>query len=386
MSKGTKRRHLRWLRQRPLLLALWYEHQNRWERRYRSRVHPALLTLVLAVACIAAWVVVDSCAATALSLYDTYPRWVFFGTMLYTTTAVYWKRKTLRHRQSESWMAALPIAPRSLRRFVTLRILLALSLHALVVVLLICVAAAGVGDTVALHSTSSMMLAAGFALGAGMGWYFSKERAANGIIGSRYVPRRRSVAALRPSLKSLSDEPIYQVFAWLHPGAAIRIVLPALLMMPAGVPALAALAAILCWLCSCYLLLLLKATLHVARTSGDWLKATPISLKAFAWTLAKRSMLHQCLGVLLNLALLHWLGAPVSASVQAAEIWLSLTVLLGSAGIARGYCGSGGRLRMAISLGLVAIAATLRQGSAVPLSLLIAGWQLRDAAHTRGAV
>lgn len=367
------------LRRNPLLMALWFEIRNR--RRLLGK--DPVLVWAIAVLTVSAmlgltWTAFSGHAAVLLESYASHPRWVFCAALLHAAIWTSWKRRHFREQGMNDWLIALPIEAAAVSRALALRASAAPVMQVIAILVLV-----GLLDTLQASANtrigiSSLCLSAGCVLGAALGWRLARvSTAADTIIGSRYAPTPAVSRQRGASLSALSRWPIAQAFAWSHPRAAIKIVLPVLLAMPAGVSALTALGALICWLSGCYLLWVLRAVALIAQLAGDWLRATPMPFERFAWTLAKRVLAHQCLGTILMVLLLMALGSPWQTALQIGEAWLMLVVAWISVAAAYGYAGRSMRAQLLISFALIAAAEMIRQGLAIPVGLAIAAWHGR---------
>jgi hypothetical protein len=203
--------------------------------------------------------------------------------------------------------------------------------------------------------------------GALIGWMLDSSRAERHV-GSRYVARVKPRAKLTPSSDGLAGWPIAQVRAWSRPENSRVVLVAALLAVQAGSSALGGLAVVAAWLLASYLGALLSAIVQVAKAAAAWLRSTPISFPEFAWSIARRAMLHQVLGTAVAAGLMLVLGAPASLAVQASGLWLLIVSLVTGATLADCYRGRSPAIRIALSL--------------AALAALAAIWQLRAGAKT----
>jgi hypothetical protein len=184
-----------------------------------------------------------------------------------------------------------------------------------------------------------MALNAGLLLGVVISHFIPQSKPIDLPPGSRYVPKGRSDVDSRPvtpSLAALGLWPVRQMFASARPKVVVRTIMPALVMMPLGTFADAALVIIGIFVATSALLTLTSAVWSVSRRARRWLLPLPLRREVLA-----RALLFRPLAVVAGLAaVIGWLvwvlgaglavgvfialGAVLTVSVNAAAaLWTS---------------------------------------------------------------
>jgi len=173
-----------------------------------------------------------------------------------------------------------------------------------------------------------------------------------------------------------------QTRVWLQPRSLARLLFPAMLLLPMGTSANLAIAILSLWVLALYLLVLLRAMVHVARAGASWLQPTPLTFYRFAWSVARRPLCKQLQWTLLATVLLMALGCQPIVAARVAEWWLALVTVTSGVALGRAYHSKAMRLRLLVSVCAMAVLERFRQHLALPCALLISAWHIREATRT----
>ena len=276
---------------------------------------------------------------------------------------------------SAGWLATLPVKRRAAAGTVVLRSLvwpcaglMLLSLASLLV------------------SPSAPLLSAvwiGGAGGAMLGWWLPNREppALKPSIVYSVAPRASG------QLTALARWPLAQAKLWMPPRAIAWLVLFPMLALPHSsedVSGNIAIAVACAFIIGMYLLVLLRATLQVARDGARWLRPTPLSFRRFAWSVLRNPMLKQLQWTLGAAVLLAVMGADPWRAARLAELWLALAATVSSVATAQAYGSRPMFMQLALSLGIVATAEAIKQYAALPCALFVSAWQIRRGARVNG--
>ncbi|MFC4307838.1 hypothetical protein ACFPN2_01985 [Steroidobacter flavus] len=120
----------------------------------------------------------------------------------------------------------------------------------------------------------------------------SSETSANGAAECTSV-------GMQPDSAGLAGWPIAQVLSWSRPENSRYVLIAALLAVQGGSSAVAGLSVVAMYFVASYLAALVSAMTTVAKSAAIWLRATPITLMGFVWSVSRRAFAHQCIGVAL---------------------------------------------------------------------------------------
>lgn len=374
------------LRRHPALLVEWLRFVNALSR-WRGEGGPAALLIlsVLAVV-IAALLALSGHVVGAIEMLADH--WVLLAVVaaIYAATSVSGRRRELEEAMSQSWLIATPIPPRSLLVSHAIRVLLPLVVIAAIVVMfpaLVALTNEGIG---AAAGKVACAATGGLLIGGVFGWWTGGRVKASGAVPSRYVPQPRvrsaarasgefgrrtgkdagaaralANASMRPGASALAGWPIAQVLAWSRPENSRYVLIAALLAVQGGSSAIAGLSVVAMYFVASYLAALMSATTTVARSAAAWLRATPITLVGFVWSISRRALAHQIIGVALAVGCMAMLGAPIGMALQIAALWLGLFVSIAGFALADNYGGRSPLVKIALSIAAVAALATIFQ-------------------------
>jgi hypothetical protein len=279
----------------------------------------------------------------------------------YAATTVSRRRRHIEESQSQSWLVATPISTASLRWSHAIRTLLPLfGVLVAVAMFAVVVALIDSGTT----SAARIFIAAtggGLLIGGVAGWWVAgrgREKTA-GTVASRYVPRPRITGLPRPSAAGLASWPIAQVLAWSRPENSRHVVIIALLAVNGGSSAIAGLSVVAMYLVASYLVALLSAVTTVSKRAASWLRATPMTLGTFVWSLSRRALVHQLLGSAVMVALMSMLGTPVGMAFDVAALWMGLVVSISGFAVVDNYRGRSPAVKIALSVAAFAVLAAV---------------------------
>lgn len=352
------------LRRHPALLVEWLRLLNwlsRWRGEGSKTVLLVLSVLAVVIALLFAWSGHVVGAIEALADY-----WVLLAAVaaIYAASSVSGRRRQLEEAKSQSWLIATPIPPRSLLVSHAIRVLLPLVVIAVIVVLFpALVAVTNEGIAAAAEKVAG---AAGGALliGGVFGWWTGGRARVSGVVPSRYVPRpsgRPANESMRPDAAALAGWPIAQVLAWSRPENSRYVLVAALLAVQGGSSAIAGLSVVAMYFVASYLAALVSAMTTVAKSAAAWLRATPITLVGFVWSVSRRALTHQIIGVVLAVGCMVMLGAPIGMALQVAALWLGLFVSIAGFALVDNYRGRSPVVKIALAVAAVAAFATILQ-------------------------
>ena len=356
------------LRRHVVLLVEWLQLKNAL-RRGRAECTPGVLLLlaagVIVIAATAA--ALSSRIAAACDLLAEY--WVLTAvvTTVYVASSVARRRRRIHELHLQSWLVAAPIPQASVRVSQTLRTLLPMLAQlggaALFIVMTADMPAAG---------TVIAAIAAGWSVGAAIGWRANVDQSDARSLALRYVPTERSRGAPYVPTKqmrgaqALSGWPIAQVLAWSRPENSRYVLIVALFAVQGGSSALVGLSVVALYFIGSYLAALFSALLQVARSASAWLRSTPMTLAEFVWLLSRRALIHQVAGTALLAVFMLLLGAPLMTTLQIVALWLSLIISISGCTLFDTYRGRSPAVKVAVCFVIwaaLAAALQLRSGS-----------------------
>jgi hypothetical protein len=349
------------VRKHPALLVEWLRLANSFSRWRGEGRHAVVLALCAIAVVLALLVALSGHAASAIETLAGY--WVLLTLIaaLYAATSVSGRRRRLEEASSQSWLIATPIPPRSL--FVSQAIRVLLPLVALVVAgamfpMLVALVNDGLTASAAKVSAAA---AGGLIVGGVIGWWTRRRAKTSGYVPSRYVPRPRVRSDLRPDAAALASWPIAQVLSWSRPENSRYVMITALLAVQGGSSAIAGLSVVAMYFGASYLAALLSAMTTVAKSAAAWLRATPITLMGFVWSVSRRALAHQLIGVALAIGCMTMLGAPIVMALELAALWLGLFISISGFALVDHYRGRSPLVKIALSVTAVAALATVVQ-------------------------
>jgi len=384
------------LRQHPALLVEWLRLLNslsRW-REEGSKTVPLVLS-ALAVVIMGLLVSLSRRGVGAIQTLAEY--WVLLAVVsaIYAVTSVSGRRRRLEELKSQSWLIATPIPPRSLLISHAIRVLLPLFVIAATLVIFPALVAMTNEGVDAAAQKAAGAAAGGLLIGCAIGWWTGGRAKTSGVVPSRYVPQprvRRSApsrlrhvsqvsagraepakvsgevttaaaehanADLRPDAGGLVGWPIAQVLAWSRPENSRYVLVAALLAVQGGSSAMAGLSVVAMYFVASYLAALVSAMTTVATSAAAWLRATPITLMGFVWSVSRRASMHQCIGVAMAVGCMLVLGAPVGMALEIAALWLGLFISISGFALVDSYRGRSPLVKIALSLAAFAALATV---------------------------
>lgn len=349
----------------PVLLVEWLRLANALKR-WRSECTSGslLLTAAAAAGFAGAVTVLSSRFAAAINVLAEY--WVLTAVVaaVYAASSVARRRRNIRELHLQSWLVAAPVSPTSIRVSLAIRSVFPILLQLLVATSLILLVTSMASEMRAAGKVIAA-LAAGFSVGAMLSWRAGVNHSAARSQASRYVSLRRPHGVRQPNGQALSAWPIAQVLAWSRPENSRYVLIVALLAVQGGSSALVGLSVVALYLIGSYLVALLSALLHVARSASAWLRSTPMVLGEFVWLMSRRALVHQAFGTALAAALLLLLGAPIAAILQLAALWLSLVISVSGCALVDCYRGRSPAVKVALCfVAWTAMAAVLQFRSA----------------------
>lgn len=349
------------LRRHPALWVEWLRVANSFSRWRGEGSQAALLFLCGSAVVIALLVVVSGHVVSAIQSLSEY--WVLLAVVaaIYSVTSVGGRRRQLEESRSQSWLIATPIPPGSLLISQAIRVFLPLFFLLVAAVMFpALIALTNEGVTAAAEKVAGAA-AGGLFLGGVVGWYTGRRANPSGVVPSRYVPQPRTDRAMRPDAAGLSGWPIAQVLAWSRPENSRYVLVAALLAVQGGSSALTGLAVVGMYLVASYLAALLSAMTAVAKSAALWLRATPITLMGFAWSVSRRALAHQLIGVALAIMCTLLLGSPISMALQVAGLWLGLFISISGFALLDNYRGRSPLIKIALTVAAFAALATVFQ-------------------------
>lgn len=374
------------LRRHPALLVEWLRLVNsmsRWREEGSKAVLLALSVLAVVVSLLFA---VRGHVVSGIKTLADY--WVLLAVVaiIYAATSVGGRRRQLEESRSQSWLIATPIPPQSLLVSQVIRVLLPLCALAVVAVMVPALIALTNEGVAAAAEKVAGAAVGGLFVGGVVGWWTGRQVKPSGVVPSRYVPQprvRRSTREptsgeptqtsgartagesanvyLQPDAAGLAGWPIAQVLAWSRPENSRYVLVAALLAVQGGSSAVAGLSVVAMYFVASYLAALLSAMTTVAESAAAWLRATPITLMGFVWSVSRRALFHQLIGVALGVACMLLLGAPVGMALQLAALWLGLFVSISGVALVDRYRGRSPLVKVAVFVATFAALATVLQ-------------------------
>jgi len=99
----------------------------------------------------------------------------------------------------------------------------------------------------------------------------------------------------------------------------------------------------------------------VASSAAIWLRATPITLMGFVWSVSRKALAHQLIGVALAIAGMMLLGSPLNMALQVAALWLGLFISISGFALVDNYRGRSPLVKIALSIAVFAAITTILQ-------------------------
>lgn len=369
-----------WIVRSPLFHSWWLETANRLHcQREVGRSARLLQAAIMGAICLAVALAIKSWPLW-LQAVGTHLPTVSLLTTFQACVLVHQGRRKWTAAYAISWLSTVPMTRRALIHMIALRSILGplLFLALLTIVTLPAQAIAGGSRNLALTLLACCGTAT--AVGALLGWWLPQstaERSGSALMRARAVGLSASAA-----LAGLSHWPIAQTRAWLQPRTISRLLLPALLLLPIGVSGIAAIALMLLWLLVIYLLVLLRATVLVAREGARWLRPTPLSFGRFAWAVVRHPVLKQLQWTLVLMALLVALGSKPIVALRVAQWWLAVVSATSSIAVAHAYHSRTMGLKIAVSVCTLTALESVKEYLALPCALLFSAWQFKRGART----
>jgi hypothetical protein len=366
----------------PLMAALRLETTNQLRSWYSSdrRARTWLAAAVIAGALAAVIALASHFSSALLRAVAPHLLTVNILVALQASVLIHLARRKWTRIYTSNWLSTLPASRRQSVRMIALRSLFScapmLALAPVVVLLAwLCVPGSGAVASVLL---TGIGIATG--VGALLGWYVPARDTQHSpaVLPSTLGPGAPSV----PRLAALSRWTETQTRVWLQPRSLARLLLPAMLLLPMGVSGNVAIALLSLWALALYLIVLLRAMVHVAREGARWLRPTSVTFYRFAWSVACRPLFKQLQWTLLATVLLVALGCQPLVAARVAEGWLALVTVTSGVALGRAYQSKAMRVRLLVSVCAMAVLERFRQHLALPCALLISAWHIREAART----
>lgn len=362
------------LRRHPALLVEWLQLVNylsQW--RAEGRKAALLVLSVLAVGVALSFSLSGHVIGAIETLADY---WVLLALVaaIYAASSISGRRRQFEESKSQSWLIATPIPPRSLLISHAIRVLLPLMAIAVIVLMFVALAALANQGIAAATEKVAGAAAGGLLAGGAFGWWSGGRARTSGVVPSRYVPRPRARssalsqsssefrhASMRPDAAALAGWPIAQVLAWSRPENSRYVLITALLAVQGGSSAIAGLSVVAMYFVASYLAALVSAMTTVAQSAAAWLRATPIALMSFVWSVSRRALLHQIIGAAVAVACMVMLGAPIGMALRIAALWFGLFVSIAGFASVDSYRGRSPLVKIAWSIAAFAALATILQ-------------------------
>lgn len=372
-----------WLSRQPALLSTMLASRNALRRFLTSSSGPTLANigiLAIAGAGLVVWLAStygDRLAAFIRSGVE-YIGFVPILAALHAATLVSRRRRHLQQQHLQSWLIATPGGFAGSRRAIVIATLASVLKHATVVALTLIVV--GILSRTEFAAAMRLLVYAmvGFVPGALAGWYLPAMRRRVTNEASRYVLKPATANGLRPQAAALSRWPIAQTLAWNRPENLRVVILVALLSVQAGSSMIGGLSVVAAWLVGAYLTGLLRGIVSVGREAAQWLQSTPITFAAFAWSVARRALVHQLIGTAVGAAIITVLGSPASMTLYLAALWMSVVIMVSAASLAESYRSRSPALKLALSFAAMLGIESRAHGWAIPLALVMTAWHLRQ--------
>jgi hypothetical protein len=373
-----------WVRRRPMLLAGWFIVHNVLQM-FRSHRYALPMSVGALVAIVGVIVILVSSRELLASWWPPladYGLWLALAAMTHASFAASRRRRAAEASQRRSWLTAAPIPARQIRIAVFVRVLAPLAAQAVGALAIVTMCALAANATRALVVQTDLLVLAGFVIGALLGLFWRRRQAQARAEDSRYV-RMPAVSAtpLAPSLDGLARWPIAQTLAWHRPENLRVLLVVGMLAVQAGSSALHGLCVVAVWLFAGYLAALVSATRRTALDAARWLRSTPLGFGQFAWTLARRPLLHQLIGTIVLAGGLCALGSNVLMAAYLAAVWLSLVVMLSAIWLAAAYLGRSPTLKVALSIATFAGVEVRGHAWAIPFAIAMTAWHVRAGAR-----
>lgn len=349
-------------------------------RLHRRRGVLALSAIAIAAVALLTW-------SSAASLYEPMRQLIEllsrFGFVMGALAAGHAVLLVSKHRRlvldeyRTSWLSAAPISRGTINRVIVLRVAAKAVVHLAIILAVLSALHLLAGIPV---STSPLtpLVAAGFAAGGVIGWLLP-HRVRNGWEASRYAPRLREHANEPGGARALAHWPIAQVFAWQRPENSRFVVVAVLFSVQGGSSIAGGLAVVAAWLLAIYLVSLLQAVITSGRAAARWLRTTPIPFATFAWSIGKRALLHQLIGVSIGAVLGVMLGGPAAMILYLSALWMTIVLCVPAVTLAASYRGEYAPFKLALSIAGLAAVETRAHGWAIPLALAMAALYVRRA-------
>jgi hypothetical protein len=383
-STGSVPRKDSWLSRQPALLSTWLAARNALHRSLTTSSGMALGTLAIAGTALAIWLA--STFSHRLEAFIqfgiAYIGFVPIIAALHAATLVSRRRRHLREQHLRSWLIATVQGFAGSRRAILIGTLASVLMHGLAVALTLIIA--GILSRTEFADAMQLLVYAvgGLVVGALAGWYLPsmQRRATNEA--SRYVPKPATGNGLQPRAAALSRWPIAQTLAWNRPENSRIVILVALLSVQAGASIFGGLSVVAAWVIGAYLVGLLRGIVCVGREAAQWLRSTPIAFATFAWSVARRALVHQIIGTAVGAAVITILGSPVSMTLYLAGLWLSVVVMVSAVSLAESYRSRSPALKLALSFAAIVGIESRAHGWAIPFALGLTVWHLRQGARS----
>ena len=372
-----------WLSRQPALLSTLLASRNALRRFLTTSSGATLGILAIAGTGLSIWLAStysDRLAALIKSGID-YIGFVPILAALHAATLVSRRRRHLQQQHLQSWLIATAGGFAGSRRAIVIATLAAVLMHTSVVTLTLVIV--GILSRTEFAAAMQLLVYAigGLVPGALAGWYlpFLRRRATNEA--SRYVLKPPTGNGLRPQAGALSRWPIAQTLAWNRPENSRVVILVALLSVQAGSSMIGGLSVVAAWLVGAYLTCLLRGIVSVGREAAQWLQSTPITFATFAWSVARRALVHQLIGTAVGAGVITFLGSPVPITLYLAGLWLSVVIMVSAVSLAESYRSRSPALKLALSFAAMLGIESRAHGWAIPFALVMTVWHLRQGAR-----
>jgi hypothetical protein len=370
------------LKQRnPLLYLLWLEWRNLLQGTGRSRRRALSLLVLLALVIVPALVGLAAIWPVLLPLAA--PNSTAIGVLVALSSSMWTHGGRIRWTAFYlgGWVSTLPVRSSVRHRVIAVRSF-ALS-GVLIVVLLAALPLLNHAVSSASALTVRLLLtcAAALLVGSLLGWWLPARARLSSASPSRPMVLRQ--VGGRASLGALAQWGKLQTRRWFEPRIVSRLIAPAMLILPLGTSANLALALVGLWVIILYLLITLRATVHVARKGGDWLRPTPLRPARLAWAIGSLPLLKQLQWTLAAVLLLGVLGVRPLLAARLAEGWLAFATLAPTLVLAQARGVRHMRLRALFSFSLLVGLERWRSQWVIPAAALLCIWQLRSSTKAR---
>ncbi len=312
---------------------------------------------------------------------STWPYWPFAGLLaaLHAAMTVGRRWRVTQNEHRDSWLAAAPLSARQVRwSLLTITLLPIIVLHGVIAMSIVIV---GVAEQSSSNTISTLVIA--IACGATLGIVIGLRTPARST--SRYEQSRYAFFArgtqrthlqprARPSAAALSRWPVSLAWSSSRPeNARVLFAMVATMGIEAGTPAMKGLAIIAFWAIGVFLVTLMRAVGRVARDAGNWLRATPIGLRAFCWPLLRKAWLYQIAGTFVVGGIAMLLGSTAAMVIQYGMLWLMLVVVSSVIAVSSAYRDERSLIRVALAcVAVIAIEMRAHFWSLPLVALLVA--------------